>query len=297
MTDAHANFAISAVATAPSPATSGTSLVVTASEGARFPAVPFNATIWPSNATPTPANAEIVRVTARTTDTLTIVRAQEGTSARSVVVGDLIAATITKKTLDDIEASMPYGTAWLFNQSVGRYFDNSPNGHAGATLAGAAGRIDLAPFYVPRTVTVDRIGCAVSTAVAASLFRALLYDSGADGRPSNLLASSGDLSGAAAAFVEGTINVQLLPGRRYWVGTHHSSTCTLRTIPATSGYPLGLPSSSGAGVATVVRKVVTFGASSPATWTWVDGDLTAAITPPSVRVMTMVAERGRPVGP
>lgn len=283
MTDAHANFAISAVATAPSPASSGTSLVVTAGQGARFPAVPFNATVWPSGSSPDPSNAEIVRVTARTTDTLTIVRAQEGTTARSVVVGDLIAATITKKTLDDIEASMPYGSAWLFDQSVARYFDNSPVCHGGATLAGAAGRIDLCPFYVPRAVTVNRIGCSVSTAVAASLFRALLYESGADGRPTNLLASSGDLSGAAVAFVEGTINVQLLPGKRYWVGTHHSSTCTLRTIVATCGYPLGLPSNTGAGTATVVRKTVTFGASSPAAWTWADGDLTAAITPPSVR--------------
>ncbi len=103
MPDAHANFAISAVATAPSPASSGTSLVVTAGHGTRFPAVPFNATIWPSGSDPDPSNAEIVRVTAISTDTLTITRAQEGTSARTVVVGDKIAATITKKTLTDVE--------------------------------------------------------------------------------------------------------------------------------------------------------------------------------------------------
>jgi len=101
--DAHANFAISAVATAPSPATSGTSLVVTSGHGARFPATPFNATIWPQGSLPDPLNAEIVRVTAISTDTLTITRAQEGTTARTVVVGDLIAATITKKTLNDAE--------------------------------------------------------------------------------------------------------------------------------------------------------------------------------------------------
>lgn len=103
MADAHANFAASLVATAPSPATSGTSLVVTAADGAKFPAVPFNATIWPAGAQPTTANAEIVRVTARSTDTLTITRAQEGSSARTVIVGDQIAATITAKTLTDVE--------------------------------------------------------------------------------------------------------------------------------------------------------------------------------------------------
>jgi hypothetical protein len=101
--DAHKNLAVSTVATAPTPATSGTSVVVTAGEGVRFPAPPFNATLWPANATPTPANAEVVRVTARATDTLTIARAQEGSTARAVGVGDLIAQTITAKTLTDLE--------------------------------------------------------------------------------------------------------------------------------------------------------------------------------------------------
>lgn len=104
--DAHKNFAVSTVATAPSPATSGTSLVVATGEGARFPAAPFNATICPLGVLPTPLNAEIVRVTAISTDTLTIVRAQESTSARTVVVGDLICATLTAKSVTDIETDL-----------------------------------------------------------------------------------------------------------------------------------------------------------------------------------------------
>ena len=103
--DAHKNGAYSLVATAPSPASSGLSLVVTAAQGTRFPATPFNATIWPTAVMPDPSNEEIVTVTLVATDTLTIVRAQEGSSARTVVVGDQIAATITLKTLAEIEAS------------------------------------------------------------------------------------------------------------------------------------------------------------------------------------------------
>jgi len=110
MADAHKNFATSLVATAPSPATTGTSLVVAAGQGALFPTVPFNATIWPVSVQPLTTNAEIVRVTNITTDTLTIVRAQESSSARTVVVGDQIAATITKKTLDDAEAGITAAT-------------------------------------------------------------------------------------------------------------------------------------------------------------------------------------------
>ena len=103
MSDAHKNFAYSLVATAPDPAGSGTSLIVTAGQGALFPAVPFNATIWPTGVQPLSTNAEIVRVTNISTDTFTIVRQQEGTPARTIVVGDQIAATITQKTLNDNE--------------------------------------------------------------------------------------------------------------------------------------------------------------------------------------------------
>ena len=103
--DAHANLAYSLVATAPSPASSGTALVVTAGQGALFPTPPFNCTVWATGVSPLTTNAEIIRVTGISTDTLTIVRAQEGTSARSIVIGDQIANTITVKSLTDIENS------------------------------------------------------------------------------------------------------------------------------------------------------------------------------------------------
>lgn len=101
--DAHKNFAISTVATAPSPASSGTSLVVAAGEGALFPAVPFNAVVWAAGANPISTNAEVVRVTGIATDTFTITRTQESTSARTIVAGDQIAAAVTAKTLTDVE--------------------------------------------------------------------------------------------------------------------------------------------------------------------------------------------------
>lgn len=104
--DKHNNFAYSVIATAPSPATSGLSLVVSAGDGTKFPTTPFNATIWPVNTQPTKANAEIVRVTAISTDTFTIVRTQESTTARTVIVGDQIAAGITVKTITDIETPL-----------------------------------------------------------------------------------------------------------------------------------------------------------------------------------------------
>lgn len=101
--DDHKNFAYSTVATAPSPASSGLTLVVQAGEGTRFPAVPFNAVVWPQGQIPIVTNATIIRVTGISTDTLTFTRQTEGSANRSIVVGDQIGANITDKTLTDIE--------------------------------------------------------------------------------------------------------------------------------------------------------------------------------------------------
>lgn len=104
------NFAISRVATAPSPADSGTTLVVETGDGALFPdpsaSGEYNVVIYPNGEQPTSTNAEIVRVTARTSDTMTIDREQEGTSARTIVEGDIVMLAITAKMVSDLSEAV-----------------------------------------------------------------------------------------------------------------------------------------------------------------------------------------------
>jgi hypothetical protein len=114
--DNHANLASASVATAPTPAASGTTLVIDDATG--WPTAPFPATIYPSGSVPTRSNAEIVYVTGRTGTTLTITRAQEGTSARTILVGDAIAVTLTVKTITDIETAIPSTAGLLSNVNV-----------------------------------------------------------------------------------------------------------------------------------------------------------------------------------
>lgn len=108
------NFGLSTVATAPSPATTGTSLVLDSGDGALFPdpslVGPYNLVVKPANAFPNSTNSEIIRVTTRVGDTLTVVRSQEGTSARSIIVGDEIYMSPTKKLIDDISTQMTQRT-------------------------------------------------------------------------------------------------------------------------------------------------------------------------------------------
>lgn len=108
--DAHANLAHSTLASPPD-GTSGTELTVATGHGARFPTAPFNVTVWPAGVSPTYTNAEIMRVTNVASDTFTVTRAQEGTSARTFSNNSQIAATITAKTQTDAE----YGAHGIIN--------------------------------------------------------------------------------------------------------------------------------------------------------------------------------------
>ena len=100
------NLALSTVATAPSPATTGTSLVLATGEGARFPQPTtdgvFYITAFPVNEYPHLGNAEILKVTARSTDTLTIVREQYGTTAKTIIVGFVILQGIYSEDVSNL---------------------------------------------------------------------------------------------------------------------------------------------------------------------------------------------------
>lgn len=102
---AYKNFSYSTVAVAPSPATTGTSLTVSAGQGALF-AIGRIAVIYPTGAAPLSSNAELVLVSNVVGDVLTITREQESTTARTVVVGDQIAQVFTAGELNTLESDI-----------------------------------------------------------------------------------------------------------------------------------------------------------------------------------------------
>jgi hypothetical protein len=87
---------------------SATSIDVAGGHGARLPAVSFNAVWWNITDYPDPSDdpgVEIVRVTAISTDTLTITRAQEGTAAGDHNVAGktyALVAGLTARTITDM---------------------------------------------------------------------------------------------------------------------------------------------------------------------------------------------------
>lgn len=96
---------------------SALSVALSTGDGAKLPQPstdgPFNLVWWDSTSYPDPGDdpyTEIVRCTARSGDTLTITRAQEGTSAVTHNTADktyLMALTVTKKLIDDLNINLP----------------------------------------------------------------------------------------------------------------------------------------------------------------------------------------------
>lgn len=165
MPDAHANFAYSLVAAAPSPPLSGTSLTLMASDGALFPDAPFNVTVWPPNVAPRASNAEVVRVTAKVGDVLTISRTQEGSAAQAIAAGWQVAATITRKTLTDIEtdvdAALVARRAQVMTNALGYFTETFTRVVRPTTQPMISGRRYYVPFPILAGEIVNGIdfGC------------------------------------------------------------------------------------------------------------------------------------------
>ncbi len=104
--DSHTNLLSGTIKTPPSPASSGQTFVLNPGDGSRFTANTPVTLFDPNTGTPNHDNAEIGYVTAVSGDTLTILRAQEGTNPMVVSVGWTIAASVTAKALTDIEDTL-----------------------------------------------------------------------------------------------------------------------------------------------------------------------------------------------
>ena len=117
-----------------------TSVVLSGGHGTKLPTAPFNATWWNSTDYPDPSddpNVEIVRVTAIATDTLTVTRAQESTSAS------------TKNTASKTYRMIAGLTAKTFNSDLGSALAQQGNGRL--TLASGDPGMELLADVVGAT--------------------------------------------------------------------------------------------------------------------------------------------------
>ena len=127
-----------------------TSITLTTGQGALFPAMSagdyFFATLVDSS-----NNLEIVRVNARSSDTLTVVRGQDGTTARTYAAGDKVELRVTAAAL----------TAVAAGENLSRTYAISISGNAAtATSATSATTADSATTATSATNATNATNAA-----------------------------------------------------------------------------------------------------------------------------------------
>lgn len=87
------------------------------------------------------------------------------------------------------------------------------------TQAIAVNTATFYPFLVPRTLTLDRLACEVTTAATAAsggVVRMAIFDAKANGDPGVVLAAPATISSESTGAKEATIALTLTPGL-YWL--------------------------------------------------------------------------------
>lgn len=119
---------------------------------------------------------------------------------------------------------------------------------AAESFAWATGFLIAYPVVIGRACSIDRIGAAVTTAVASSTMWVGIYNSnGTAGAPGTLVsgAVSAELDCSTTGNKETTVSVSLTPGV-YWFVSQTGATATHRTRTAASGAAYhALPTSGG----------------------------------------------------
>lgn len=136
--------------------TSATAITVSTGMGALFPAVPAGSFFY-ATLTDSSNNLEIIKVTGRTSDSLTVVRAQEGTTARAYAAADKVELRITAAGLSNlvqldgtqtISGAKTFSTAPTFSTALA-----VASGGTGTTTSTGSGAVVLATS--PTLVTPD----------------------------------------------------------------------------------------------------------------------------------------------
>jgi len=151
--DTFKNFAYGLVLIPPTPSNLGTSLTLASGHAARFPAPPFNVSIWPFGVAADPTNAEIARVTGVAGDVFTITRQQEGSAARSILANDQVAQALTLKAINDLKSDILASVSASY--ALKSYVDTRDNDVMNWVTANYQ---NLSTPYYPKSAAYNDIG-------------------------------------------------------------------------------------------------------------------------------------------
>lgn len=262
-------FANNATATLASGITSGAvALALTTGQGALFPS-PSGASYFYATLVDALNNIEIVRCTGRTGDTLTVVRGQQGTSARAYLAGDRCELRVTAGALQEMQA-LSAGAITATELADGavtaaKILDGAVTGNkvaaavitAAKLAAGAAvGNLGFTPVKQggTDTVEIDWADPYVSLSVN-TVFQGIMLFRRTDGAP-----ASAGFRGRPGRAVASTAEIQQDDAGQQLTATVAGITLTLQNtsaIPYGDGFVLHIANISGGAISIGVAGGVT----------------------------------------
>ena len=105
------NLGATIVATPPDPALSGTTITVASGTGSSLGATPFRCSSYAPGTPQTQANTEFMLATAISGDVVTVLRAQEGSTAQPIAAGWVFDLPATAGTYQETQAAITAETA------------------------------------------------------------------------------------------------------------------------------------------------------------------------------------------
>lgn len=193
-----------------------------------------------------------------------------GPAGSGLPVGGTAGQIPVKSSGDDYAVgwgSVFRGLAMPMKPAAGVFIGPATSGGSLGTIAQAANRNTIAPFCPAFDLTIDQVAISVSTAVASSLAKVVIYSADADGRPSTILAESADIDCSTTGTKTTALSLSFTAGRIYWIGVRSSSTQTLRNLPAAAFPVLSYTSAATPAIQCVLAKTETY-ASAAADWTY-----------------------------
>jgi hypothetical protein len=167
----------------------------------------------------------------------------------------------------------------MMNPAATLFVANAANATALGTQAQVANRTVIAPFVAGVAMTIDQLGISISTLLAASNCKCVIYDSDSNGRPTTILRETANIDCATTGTKFASItSLALTAGKIYWIGVRSSGTQTIRTLPVGA-----IPVLSWTNAATPVAQQAlilteTF-ANAAANWTYASSQLSNALVP------------------